>query len=138
MPRVPLALQLYSVRNELAADTRGTLKAVADMGKRVRAAVADKPMPTSIDYEAYESWLERNLTTNRQYIDYLENQGVLSRIERQPEIDFKKSADVPDGLWDMMRQYMDEDITADPYFCEVEPFCYFGGEAIYFLRKGES
>lgn len=32
MARVPLALQLYSVRNELAADTRGTLKAVADMG----------------------------------------------------------------------------------------------------------
>ncbi len=32
MARVPLALQLYSVRNELAADTRGTIKAVAEMG----------------------------------------------------------------------------------------------------------
>jgi sugar phosphate isomerase/epimerase len=32
MSRIPLALQLYSVRHELAKDVRGTLKAVADMG----------------------------------------------------------------------------------------------------------
>jgi sugar phosphate isomerase/epimerase len=32
MPKVPIALELYSVRNECAADLPGTLKAVADMG----------------------------------------------------------------------------------------------------------
>ena len=32
MARVPIALELYSVRNELAEDLRGTLKAVAEMG----------------------------------------------------------------------------------------------------------
>jgi len=32
MARVPIALELYSVRNELAKDVRGTLKAVAEMG----------------------------------------------------------------------------------------------------------
>jgi sugar phosphate isomerase/epimerase len=30
--KIPIALELYSVRNELKADTRGTLQAVADMG----------------------------------------------------------------------------------------------------------
>ena len=32
MARVPIGLELYSVRNELAADVRGTIKAVAEMG----------------------------------------------------------------------------------------------------------
>lgn len=32
MARIPIGLELYSVRNELAADVRGTLKAVAEMG----------------------------------------------------------------------------------------------------------
>ena len=32
MSRVPIALELYSVRHDLENDTYGTLKAVADMG----------------------------------------------------------------------------------------------------------
>lgn len=32
MAKIPIGLQLYSVRHDLADDTRGTLKAVADMG----------------------------------------------------------------------------------------------------------
>jgi sugar phosphate isomerase/epimerase len=32
MGKIPIGLELYSVRHELAADVRGTLKAVADMG----------------------------------------------------------------------------------------------------------
>ena len=32
MARIPIGLQLYSVRHDLQRDTRGTLKAVADMG----------------------------------------------------------------------------------------------------------
>ena len=32
MSRIPIALQLYSVRHDLDADLRGTLQAVADMG----------------------------------------------------------------------------------------------------------
>lgn len=32
MARIPIALELYSVRGELQRDTQGTLKAVADMG----------------------------------------------------------------------------------------------------------
>ena len=32
MPKIPVALQLYSVRNEMAEDVPGTLKAVAQMG----------------------------------------------------------------------------------------------------------
>ena len=32
--KIPIALQLYSVRNELEADSRGTLEAVAEMGYR--------------------------------------------------------------------------------------------------------
>ena len=32
MSKLPIALELYSVRNELAQDVRGTLQAVAQMG----------------------------------------------------------------------------------------------------------
>ena len=32
MTRVPIGLELFSVRNELAEDVRGTIKAVAEMG----------------------------------------------------------------------------------------------------------
>ena len=32
MSRVPIGLELFSVRNELAEDVRGTIKAVAEMG----------------------------------------------------------------------------------------------------------
>ena len=32
MSRIPIGLELFSVRNELAEDVRGTIKAVAEMG----------------------------------------------------------------------------------------------------------
>ena len=32
MARVPIGLELFSVRNELAEDVRGTIKSVAEMG----------------------------------------------------------------------------------------------------------
>ena len=32
MPKIPIALQLYSVRHDLDRDLRGTLRAVAEMG----------------------------------------------------------------------------------------------------------
>ena len=32
MARIPIGLELYSVRNELAADAAGTIRAVAEMG----------------------------------------------------------------------------------------------------------
>ena len=32
MGKIPIGLELYSVRHDLAEDVRGTLKAVADMG----------------------------------------------------------------------------------------------------------
>lgn len=38
-------------------------------------------------------------------------------------------------LWAKMRQYLQEDVETEPYYSEVEPFCYQGGVGIYFLRK---
>ena len=110
-------------------------KAVADMIKRVPAAIEDKPVPLELDYDAYGKWLQKCLDSNLRYLEYLEHAGILKRIQRQIELRFHRKADVPDGLWEKMNQYITEDIATDPYYCEEEPHCYFGGEAIYFLRK---
>ena len=110
-------------------------KAITDMIKRVPAALSDKPISADLDHDSYQKWLHKNLDSNTKFLQYLEEASLLKRIQRQVKLQFKKTADVPEGLWDKMNQYIDEDITTDPYYCDVEPFCYFGGEGIYFLRK---
>ena len=110
-------------------------KAVTDMIKRVPAALSDKPIQGELDFNAYDKWLERCLDSNSRFMEYLQGAGILKQIERQMELNFRQKANVPEGLWEKMNQYIVEDITTDPYYCDVEPFCYYGGDAIYFLRK---
>jgi 2-polyprenyl-3-methyl-5-hydroxy-6-metoxy-1,4-benzoquinol methylase len=112
-------------------------KAIEDMIKRVPLAVRDKGLDIdiSINYESYNAWLRSQLDINRQYLGYLEAQGVLRRVQKVVEFHPEPVEGVAPDLWAKMCQYLDEDIESDPFYCEVEPFCYQGGEGIYLLRK---
>lgn|GEM_PF-1558200 len=110
-------------------------KAVLDMIQRVPLAVRDKNLSVPLNYEAYNNWLRSQVAINRQYLNYLESQGFLKRIRRMVELRPQSVAGVDPELVRKMHQYLEEDIDNDPFYCEVEPFCYHGGEGIYFLRK---
>lgn len=110
-------------------------KAIEDMIKRVPLAVLDKKLGISIDYDDYNAWLRSQLDINHHYLSYLEAQGVLKRVQRVVELHPKPVEGVDPALWEKMCQYLSEDIESDPFYCEVEPFCYQGGECIYMLRK---
>lgn len=110
-------------------------KSVNDMIKRVPLAIKDKQLPIEVNYEAYNSWLKSRIESNRMYLDYLERAGILKRIDRSVEVRFKRVEGIDENLWKKMNEYIHENIETDPYYCDIEPFCYQGGEAIYLFKK---
>jgi len=110
-------------------------KACRDMARRVPLAIKDKGIPFDVDYDKYNSWLNRMVGFNSKYLQWLEDGGILKRIEKQVEINIKRTVTVDDALWQKMLRYLQEDITSDPYYSDVPPFCYMGGEGIYILEK---
>jgi len=110
-------------------------KAIDDMIKRVPLAIRDKKLPIELDIEAYNSWLRSQYDINHKYLEFLEGQGLLKRIQRQVTLTPQQSSDLASDLWSKMSQYLNEDIEGDPYYSTTEPFCYQGGEGIYLLRK---
>lgn len=110
-------------------------KSVDDMIKRVPAALRDKDLGIPVDLEAYSEWLRSQVEVNRAYLSGLENRGLLKRISRKVGLHPRPLEGVDSSLWERMVQYLNEDTESDPYYSDVEPFCYQGGEGIYLLRK---
>ncbi len=110
-------------------------KAINDMIKRVPLAIRDKGLDIQVDCEGYNRWLHSQLDLNRMYLAFLENAGLLKRIQRTVELHPRKLENIDPALWTKMCQYLTEDIESDPFYSEVEPVCYQGGECIYLLRK---
>lgn len=110
-------------------------KSINDMIKRVPLAINDKQLSIEVNYESYNSWLKSRREVNQMYLDYLEKEGILKKINRFAEIPFTKVECIDESLWRKMKKYIQEDIESDPYYCDTEPFCFQGGEGIYFLQK---
>lgn len=110
-------------------------KAANDMIKRVPLAVRDKKLKSDLDYSSYNSWLKSSIRSNKMYLKFLEEKGLLKRITRQVKVRFSRAGDIDKGLWDKMRAYINEDLENDPYYSDIAPVCYRGGEGIYLLRK---
>lgn len=110
-------------------------KAVNDMVKRVPAAAKDKKIKFQLNYQDYNSWLNSSLDKNKRYLEFLEEKGFLKRIDRQLKIKFSMADDIEEKLLARMSDYMNEDLGKDPYYSDVAPICYQGGESIYLLKK---
>ncbi|NTV63044.1 MAG: methyltransferase domain-containing protein, partial [Oscillochloris sp.] len=110
-------------------------KAAEDMIKRLPLAVRDSRLDISFDFESYAAWQRKMVRPNHQLLTWLEAQGVLKPISRDLPVNMERIEGVDDQLWERMVQYMAEDISSDPYYCDVMPFATMGGEGIYLLRK---
>lgn len=110
-------------------------KSADDMVKRVPLAIRDKKLDIDIDYQAYNNWLNRMAGFNRKYLDWLLGHGALKTITKPVTIQPGEVEGLPQEMAAKVAQYLEEDITSDPYYSDEEPFCYFGGEGIYLLRK---
>jgi len=110
-------------------------RAAADMTKRLPLAVRDAKLEYGFDYGAYSSWLTRVCATGHELLEWLHGEGMLKRIEPNAPIAMARAVDVDEELWGLMMRYMDEDVTADPYYCDVRPLSTMGGEGIYVLRN---
>jgi 2-polyprenyl-3-methyl-5-hydroxy-6-metoxy-1,4-benzoquinol methylase len=110
-------------------------KAATDMSKRLPLAVRDAALGVPFDYARYDEWLRRVTTPAEEMLDWLHRADVLHRIPQSELVPMSRAPGIPDGLWSLMQEYMAEDVTADPYYCETPPFSTMGGEGIYFLEK---
>ena len=110
-------------------------KAAADMVKRVPLAVLDSGLEMAFNHSAYDQWIERMCRPTEEMLTWLESHGVLKHIHREIEICPTRKTGISDELWARITKYLSEDIESDPYYSDVAPFCYMGGEAIYILRK---
>lgn len=113
-------------------------KSIEDMIRRVPAALRDRDLGVTVDLPRYNAWLESMEEPNRAALEWLERQGVLRRIERRVTLSPRRPNGVDDDLWGRIQEYLCEDIEADPYWSDVEPLCFQGGEGIYLLRKSAS
>src|SRR5438105_2792514 len=91
-------------------------KAVQDMVKRVPAAVRDKQLDVPLHFDAYNAWLHSSLALNQQYLAYLEQDGILRRIERVVDLPVKRRGDVPDALFERLESHLWDDTESDPYY----------------------
>jgi 2-polyprenyl-6-hydroxyphenyl methylase/3-demethylubiquinone-9 3-methyltransferase len=110
-------------------------KASKDMIKRVPLAIKDKNLGIEVDFEAYNTWLDRIVEFNEEYLNWLKQQGILKLIERSVKINVERDENIDSVLWEKVKQYLDEDIKSDPYYSDTPPFCYMGGEGIYLLKN---
>jgi len=110
-------------------------KASKDMIKRVLLAIKDKNLKIELDLKAYNTWLDRMVGFNEEYLNWLKQQGVLKSIERPIKIKVKRDKNIDSVLWEKIKRYLAEDIKSDPYYSDTPPFCYMGGEGIYLLKK---
>ncbi len=112
-----------------------TEKASKDMIKRVPLAIKDKNLKIELNFEAYNTWLDRMVGFNEEYLNWLKQQGVLKSIKRSVKIKVERDENIDSVLWEKIERYLDENIKSDPYYSDTPPFCYMGGEGIYLLKK---
>jgi len=110
-------------------------KGARDMVTRVPLAARDKGVaPDTLDLAAFTSWMSDQSEAGEWLLDALEQRGILRRIRRPVTFEPHPVPGTPDDLYNRICQYMNEDVDADPYWCDEAPFCYYGGEAIYVLE----
>jgi 2-polyprenyl-3-methyl-5-hydroxy-6-metoxy-1,4-benzoquinol methylase len=110
-------------------------KGVQDLIRRVPLAARDKGLDAaSLDFAAFDGWLRAQAEPGEWLLDALEARHVLKRIERPVTFDPQPVSGTPPELFERLRGYVNEDVDADPYWSDQEPFCYHGGEAIYVLE----
>jgi hypothetical protein len=113
-------------------------KGVADLIKRVPLAAKDKGVPLeSLDVTSFNQWLTAQGEPGAELLDALESRGLLRRITRPVTLELRQVDGVSSELFERMRQYINEDVTSDPFWTSEPPFCHFGGEGIYFLESQE-
>lgn len=98
-------------------------------------AIRDKELKTKCHYKSFYSWMESQVKDNRSYLRYLRENRVLRKIRRQVRISFLNEIDIEDSILKQMKDYLNENITTDPYYSDKEPFNYQGGDTIYILEK---
>lgn len=110
-------------------------KATRDMIKRVPLAIQDKQLKIDVDYPSYNLWLESRAENNKIYLNFLEKKGFLKKIKKQVNIRFSRARNIDKKLWKKMREYIHEDLENGPFYSDVVPICYQGGECIYILKR---
>jgi sugar phosphate isomerase/epimerase len=123
MSRIPIALELYSVRNDLKEDTAGTLKAVAEMGyegvefagnpnntaEELKGYLDDLGLPCCgwhtpyalVQDDTLESTIEFNKTLNNEFVIIPGLPGDLT----QTRDDWLKIADFFNALADKLAEH---------------------------------
>ena len=109
-----------------------------DLQQRVRAAARDRGVGEDWDFDAYFEWVGQRIEDNRLLVNYLKSAGILRPVPPADPLTAERPHNVSDQLWGEMHQYLTYAGWRERYYCEVQPFNYYGASAVYFLRAPTS
>jgi 2-polyprenyl-3-methyl-5-hydroxy-6-metoxy-1,4-benzoquinol methylase len=111
-------------------------KGVDDLISRVPRAARDRGAAAeALDLPAFNAWISGQAEAGEWLLGALESRALLRRIVRPVTFEPRAVDGVPADLAARLCEYVNEDVEADPFWCDEEPFCYYGGEAIYVLDR---
>ena len=110
-----------------------------DMKQRVRNVLHDvKEQTKDINFSLnnFDSWLDENVKENNKLVNEWIKNGHLKTIPTRPELPVDKKILANLGLPKKEAlEFLAPDFHLDPYYSDVEPYCSYGGQTIYYLKK---
>ena len=110
-------------------------RSARDMMRRVPLAIRDKGLPIDVNYRKYDTWLEEMASYNKLLLEWLDRHNILKKITKPVEMKLERPNEMAQEIWEKAKSYLNENVSSDPFYCDQEPFCYFGGEGIYVLER---
>ena len=110
-------------------------RAARDLADRTPKALRDKPSPWTCHHEKFNEWMDLRVAFNHQFIDHLVAKGVLKSLQEHGRWKVTRPPEMGDAFWQQVTDYLVDDFSGDPYYCETPPYNQMGAASIYFLRK---
>jgi 2-polyprenyl-3-methyl-5-hydroxy-6-metoxy-1,4-benzoquinol methylase len=112
---------------------------LADMRERLPKVVSGlraNGRSDSIDIENFLGWFNQYVNQSEMLLEVWCREGHLRTIEARDELKIDLSVVESNSLpTKAIVRYLRSDFSLDPLYSKVEPFCRFGGQAIYFLNR---
>lgn len=120
--------------------SRGWARAgLVDMRERLPKVATDllsSQREETLKIERFLDWFRQSMAQGETLLETWFREGCISEIPSRDELTIDVSVLESNALpVDAVIRYLAPDFSIDPYFSKVEPYCRFGGQAIYFMNQ---
>lgn len=112
---------------------------LADMRERLPKVVSHlraNGRSDMVNIENFLGWFNQYVDQSEMLLEAWCREGHLRPIEGRDELKIDLTVVESNSLpAEAVVRYLKSDFSIDPFYCKVEPFCRFGGQAIYFIDR---